>query len=246
MLEFDFSNIMLISAVVSVLMSLISLYCISHFKRSKTSYNEEERRVELNILRASLEGKIYDLTQRMQKNPERWREVNHLVFEGSSRVSSSAEANGSSALGLINPYRFIEELGIDLDSLKVLHNQVFVLTPFHEMYEETYETIRRTCAMNNLVAVRGDEAFKVGNILKYIIEQIIVSPYIVANINGRNPNVHYELGIAHCLGKNILLVSEGVDEIAFDLQSERILTYRDQQDLSNKLYIYYTKLTKGK
>ncbi|MNN93886.1 hypothetical protein D3C81_2124240 [compost metagenome] len=79
-----------------------------------------------------------------------------------------------------------------------------------------------------------------------MIEQIIISPYIIANINGRNPNVHYELGIAHCLGKNILLVSEGIEEVAFDLQSERVLIYRNQDDLSNKIYIYYTKLFKSK
>jgi len=246
MLGFDFAKFGIIAALVSAVISLASLACILYFKRSKTSYNHEAQRVELDILRSSFEEKIHDLAQRMQKNPKRWREVNHLILEGSAAdLSSSGEADAKQVLSL-NPYRFIEDLGIDLSALTVKENQVFVLTPFHPMYEETYETIKKSCGMNALEAVRGDEAFKVGNILKHVIEQIIVSPYIVANINGRNPNVHYELGIAHCLGKNILLVSEGIDDVAFDLQSERVLIYRNQEDLSNKVYIYYTKLLKGK
>lgn len=246
MLGFDFAKFGMIAALVSIVVSGASLACILYFKRSKTSYNHEARRVELDILRSSFEEKIHDLTQRMQKDPKRWREVNHLILEGSAaESSSSSEAATKPALSL-NPYRFIEDLGIDFNSLEAIENQVFVLTPFHSMYEETYDTIRDACSMNALKAVRGDEAFRVGNILKHVIEQIIVSPYIIANINGRNPNVHYELGIAHCLGKNILLVSEGIDEVAFDLQGERVLIYRNQEDLSNKVYIYYTKLLKGK
>lgn len=240
----DFKSVASIAATISGLLSVVTMVYIARLSRSKTIYNEETRRVELEVMRKSFEEKIYHLTERMQKNPDRWRDVNHLVVEGSV-VGREPETivSGSAAIAL-KPYQFIEDLGIDLASLKIVENQVFVLTPFHSMYDETYATIKSACAMNDLVAVRGDEAFKVGNILKHIIEQIICSPFIVANINGRNPNVHYELGIAHALGKNILLISEGVEEIAFDLQSERVLVYKDQKDLSNKLYIYYTKALK--
>lgn len=244
MLEFDFVKFGTIAALVSVLISVVSLVCMLYFRKSKTSYNYETRRVELDLLRSSFEEKIHDLAQRMQKDPGRWREVNHLILEGSAADLSSLDKINPSHLLALNPYRFIEDLGIDLSSLEVKENQVFVLTPFHPMYEETYDTIKYSCGMNALEAVRGDEAFKVGNILKHVIEQIIVSPYIIANINGRNPNVHYELGIAHCLGKNILLVSEGIDDVAFNLQGERVLIYRNQEELSNKIYIYYTKLLK--
>lgn len=246
MLGFDISNIVIVAAIVSAVLSAMSLVCILHFKKSKTSYNEETHRVELDIMRSSFEEKIHDLTQRMQKNPARWLEVNHLILEGSSRHSVFPSSLKNMQARLWNPYHFIEELGIDVNSLSMVDDQVFVLTPFHTIYEQTYDTIRAACSMNALNAVRGDESFKVGNILKHIVEQIIISPYIIANINGRNPNVHYELGIAHCLGKNILLVSEGIEEVAFDLQSERVLIYRNQEDLSNKIYIYYTKLLKGR
>lgn len=242
----DIREIASVAGVVSAILAMVSGVFIYGFSRSKTRYNELTHRVELEVMRKSFEEKIYNLTERMQKNPDRWRDVNHLVVEGNVSGSGANISLKDNAVSVLRPYQFIEDLGIDLGVLKVIENQVFVLTPFHSMYEETYDTIKSACAMNDLVAVRGDEAFKVGNILRHIIEQIICSPFIIANINGRNPNVHYELGIAHALGKNILLVSEGVEEIAFDLQSERVLIYNSQKDLSNKIYIYYTKLLKGK
>lgn len=242
----DLKEIAGIAGVISAVLAMVSGVFIYSFSRSKTRYNELTHRVELEVMRKSFEEKIYHLTERMQKNPDRWHDVNHLVVEGSFTGSDRNVTFKDSAESALKPYQFIEDLGIDIGTLKVIKNQVFVLTPFHSMYEETYNTIKSACGMNGLVAVRGDEAFKVGNILRHIVEQIICSPFIIANINGRNPNVHYELGIAHALGKNILLVSEGVDEIAFDLQSERVLIYNSQKDLSNKIYIYYTKVLKGR
>lgn len=243
MLALSLAEVVSFAAIASTLISIISLFCVLHFRKSKTSYNEEMRRVEMDVMRSSFEQKIYDLTQRMQQNPERWRDVNHLIIEASAaRSLDFAKTQQKPGKPVLDPFCFLEEMGIDVSELVVKEGQVFVLTPFHSMYEDTYETIKRACAMNDLIAVRGDESFKSGSILKHVIEQIIISPYIIANINGRNPNVHYELGIAHSFGKEVLLVSEGVDEVAFNLQSERIMIYSDLKDLTNKLYIHYTKL----
>lgn len=243
----NLSDIAVIAAISSTVLSALTLASILKIRKSKTVYNEKTSRIELDVFRKSFEEKIHHLNQRMQSNPDRWKDVNHLVVDGNSGGSNSyvLDSVGGAGVSRPNPYRFFNELGIDFDSLEVVEGQVFVLTPFHGMYEQTYDTIKKACAMNGLVAIRGDEAFKVGNILKHIIEQIIVSPYIVANINGRNPNVHYELGIANSLGKNVLIVSESLEDVAFDLKSERILTYTDQKDLSNKVYIYYTKLLRS-
>lgn len=240
-------NSIFYAAIASLALSFVSLGCIVYFKKSKTTYNEKKRRIEMDIMRSSFEERIYLLTERMQKDPSRWRDVNHLIIEGNMQEPLKSDLySQSSNAPRINPNHFFEELGINVGALEVVPNQVFVLTPFHEMYEKTYATIKAACKLNDLVAVRGDEKFKSGNILRHIIEQILVSPYVIANINGRNPNVHYELGIAHSLGKNILLVSEGLDDVAFDLKSERILTYSSQKDLNMKLYIYYAKLLAGK
>lgn len=58
---------------------------------------------------------------------------------------------------------------------------------------------------------------------------------IVANIDGRNPNVFYELGIAHALGKEVILIAKSVEEVPFDIRSNKLIIYKDIQELSASL-----------
>jgi hypothetical protein len=44
-------------------------------------------------------------------------------------------------------------------------------------------------------------------------------------INKRNPNVFYELGLAHALKKPVVLVSSNSDDVPFDLQHIRVIYY---------------------
>jgi hypothetical protein len=52
-----------------------------------------------------------------------------------------------------------------------------------------------------LRCIKGDEDYIEGNVLKYIVGKMMSARIIITNINGRNPNVFYELGIAHAIGK---------------------------------------------
>ncbi|MDK7536035.1 hypothetical protein OWP14_29035, partial [Bacillus paranthracis] len=51
------------------------------------------------------------------------------------------------------------------------------------------------------------------------------SDLIVADLTDLNPNVFYELGIAHALRKNVILLTQQIDELPFDLRSYRVLSY---------------------
>jgi hypothetical protein len=53
---------------------------------------------------------------------------------------------------------------------------------------------------------------------------------------GKNLNVFYELGLAHAIGKPIVLISESMDEVPFDLQSLRVVTYnKDHPEASSRV-----------
>ena len=60
------------------------------------------------------------------------------------------------------------------------------------------------------------------------------------DFSGRNPNVMYETGIAHALGKTVVPIFQTIEDIPSDLQQHRGLKYlpNDQgyRDLSNGLY----------
>ena len=111
------------------------------------------------------------------------------------------------------------------------------MTPFHPEYNDTFEIIRGVSTKAGFECLRGDERFVEGDLLSHILRLIVTSRIIVANIEGRNPNVFYELGIAHALGKPVLLVSKSVEELPFDLRYQRILIYRNNNELRSKFEI---------
>jgi hypothetical protein len=68
---------------------------------------------------------------------------------------------------------------------------------------------------------------------------------VVANVSGRNPNVFYELGIANALDKSTILVSEGIEDVPFDIRSRRIILYEKSDDLQEMLSGALLAVTRG-
>ncbi len=48
---------------------------------------------------------------------------------------------------------------------------------------------------------------------------------LVAELTTKNPNVFYELGLAHALKKPVVLVSSNEKDVPFDLQPIRVIYY---------------------
>jgi hypothetical protein len=107
----------------------------------------------------------------------------------------------------------------------------FVMMPFAEpignYYKLIYEpAIRKT----GLQPLRADnEIFGTGKIIDQIWKGINGSKILIAELTNRNPNVFYELGLAHALNKPVVLVSSNQDDVPFDLQHIRVIYY-DMRD----------------
>ncbi|MDC4875362.1 nucleoside 2-deoxyribosyltransferase, partial [Acinetobacter baumannii] len=99
------------------------------------------------------------------------------------------------------------------------------------------------CNGTNYKCFRGDEQNFKSDIFPHILKFIVSSEIIIANITGRNANVFYELGIAHALNKKVILIAQSeIDHIPIDLQSKRILFYKDEIDLYKKLPLELLKV----
>ena len=72
---------------------------------------------------------------------------------------------------------------------------------------------------------RADDIRAHQNILKDIISALAESALIVADLTGSNPNVYYELGLAHAFRKRVILLTQQVDDLPFDLRSYRVIPY---------------------
>jgi len=117
---------------------------------------------------------------------------------------------------------------------------VFVLMPFKEDFDDIYELgIKEAAKEVGAYAERLDEQIFTEGILERIFNQISKADVIVADMTGRNPNVFYEVGYAHALGKIVLLLTQKADDIPFDLKHKQHIIYGNSgskiQNLRNEL-----------
>lgn len=73
---------------------------------------------------------------------------------------------------------------------------------------------------------RGDKDARPGEIITHIIENLVASDIVIADLSGRNPNVFYELGVRHAVNNKTILIAEDADDIPFDLRGLRAIVYR--------------------
>jgi hypothetical protein len=75
--------------------------------------------------------------------------------------------------------------------------------------------------------------------MQTIVSLICQSGLVIADCTGRNPNVFYEAGIAHTLGRDVILIAQNLNDVPFDLRALAIITYlpnaQGLQELTAKL-----------
>jgi hypothetical protein len=113
-----------------------------------------------------------------------------------------------------------------------MEKKCFVAMPFDESFKDIYEySIKEAIEEAGYVCIRGDELPCGGSILKNIVQNINRSHLIIVDMTTKNPNVMYELGLAHGLIKNVILIVRDMSDVPFDLSSYHIITYQKQDDL---------------
>jgi nucleoside 2-deoxyribosyltransferase len=107
-----------------------------------------------------------------------------------------------------------------------IKSDIFVVMPFLKELKPVYDDhIRGTVQKMNLTVSRGDDFFTAKSIISDIWNAINSCRIVIADCTGRNPNVFYEIGMAHTLGKPVILISQNKDDIPFDVQYIRYILY---------------------
>ena len=99
--------------------------------------------------------------------------------------------------------------------------KVFVIMPFSDDFFESYELIKEHFEEKFEFSNAGDEDNQ-QNILADIITPIYNADIILADLTGLNPNVMYELGIAHSFNKKTIVITrDEISMLPFDLKQYR-------------------------
>lgn len=102
----------------------------------------------------------------------------------------------------------------------------FVIMPFGSYFDSYYIDIYKKAILNvGLVPNRADDLYRSSTIVQDIWNFTKEAKVILADLTGKNPNVFYELGLAHALVKPAILITNTIEDVPFDLRALRIITF---------------------
>jgi hypothetical protein len=122
----------------------------------------------------------------------------------------------------------VPEISVEPDLAAVMMPLAAEFTPVHK-------AIRRACKTAGLRCLRADSIWEESTIIQDIFNLIFRAQVVVVDFTGKNPNVMYETGIAHTLGKHVVPISQSMADVPFDVNHHRILKYLANEEGLSKL-----------
>ncbi|SCX98534.1 hypothetical protein SAMN05216488_0221 [Microbacterium sp. LKL04] len=105
-------------------------------------------------------------------------------------------------------------------------SRAFVLMPFEADFDDVYtELIAAPLQEAGFEVSRADSLLNQRNILADVVAGIARADLVIADVTGLNPNVMYELGLAHALGKRTVMITREIGSLPFDLRPYRANEY---------------------
>lgn len=229
-MEFSEIHIVVLFLVVFLFTILCLIYYYIRKLESKIEvYNRDNL---LKYQRSRLEDKVYDATDKLVLDDQHFADANHLLLDASKNNELKSKRE-------VPNYSYFNDLGILENDFEVKDKFVTCLMPFNSKYNTLYDTIKHGCKFNGFTCIRTDEE-KIennSNLRKYIVMKIIQAQFVIAVLDGRNPNVLYEVGIAHAIGKLVILLvkREKSNDLPENLKGNRLLIYKNEDDLFDQL-----------
>lgn len=106
----------------------------------------------------------------------------------------------------------------------------FVLMPFANELRVVYETgIVPAATKSELQCQRADEIMRPGGIMAQVWESLMTARVVIADLTYTNANVFYELGLAHVIGHDVILLTQDMSFVPFDLRHMRCIKYSNSE-----------------
>jgi hypothetical protein len=103
---------------------------------------------------------------------------------------------------------------------------VFVLMPFKTEMKKVYTNhIKKIGNKLGLTVQRADDIFTPSPFMEKVWDGICTAELIIADCTQENPNVFYEIGIAHTIGKRVVLITRSEKDIPSDIKHYDYIPY---------------------
>lgn len=102
---------------------------------------------------------------------------------------------------------------------------VALMMPFDSEFNAVCNTIKEAASELGLSCKRADDIWEDSTIIQDVFSLIYRSAIVICDFSNKNPNVLYEAGIAHTLGRKVIPLAQHISDIPFDLRHHRHLMY---------------------
>lgn len=104
-------------------------------------------------------------------------------------------------------------------------NLVAVMMPFDARFDGVYAALQSAVTGLGMTCQRGDDIWDHDHIIQDVVSLIGRAKVVICDLSGRNPNVFYETGIAHTLGRDVILIAQTAADVPFDVAAIRHIRY---------------------
>ena len=111
------------------------------------------------------------------------------------------------------------------DPERIEPSLVSAMMPFHPRFDGVYAKLREVAEGLDLRCRRADDIWENPEVIQDVVSLIDHSQVVICDCSGRNANVFYEIGIAHSLGREVILITQNAGDIPFDLRHLRYVEY---------------------
>lgn len=185
-----------------------------------------------------------DLKLELDKLVFRYYEPNALVFD------EDRQRMPISSLPLVAKYNLPTSVGFEAEistpPKAYRPGTAFIIMwmdKAHPELDDVVDAIKEVCREFKIKAVRADDIEHQNRITDVILRHINESEFLIADLSGERPNVYYEVGYAHAVGKYPILFRREQTSIHFDLAGHNVPSYRNVVELKKLLRQRFHALT---
>jgi hypothetical protein len=124
--------------------------------------------------------------------------------------------------------------------VEVRQDLVGVMMPF-EGFDPVFLAIKKASGAAGLECLRADDLWEECTFMQDVFNLIFKSRIVISDFSTKNPNVMYETGLAHCLGRTVVPIAQHIGDIPSDLRHHRVCIYLPN---SQGLSVLEAELTK--